>query len=45
MYLGHDFDLSRSRDVIGHVLIFSYRWSVDTSFLTDTVTHIRGDSP
>jgi len=22
MYLGHGFDLSRSRDVIGHVIIF-----------------------
>jgi len=23
MYLGHDLDLSRSRDVIGHVIILS----------------------
>ena len=45
MYLGHGLHLSMSRDVIGHVIIFpryvvSYRWSVDTCFLTGTVTEI-----
>ena len=44
-YLGRGFDLSRSLDVIGHVIIFpqyvvSYRWSVDTFFLTATVIEI-----
>ena len=47
MYLGHGLDLSRSRDVIGHVTILSAvcgfiysRWSVDTFFLAGTVTEI-----
>jgi len=38
MYLGHDLDLSRSRDVIGHVIIFSAVCGQSNGHVTDDVT-------
>jgi len=46
MYQGHGLVVFRPRDVIGHVVILSvvcgFMWSVDTFFLTGTVTEIVG---